>query len=112
RLSKPPDPIWKPDVVLNEEAIGFRDGEETIAAPESAAAFRFLFQRISAGSRQVGVERSSTDSNQLLKAVLIVIFMSWIVGTIWLGWVLWNESDEGGPEATRDQFHTTSGPAS
>jgi hypothetical protein len=108
-LSQPRDPRWKPDVVLNEEAIGLRDGEDSIAAPGSAAAFRLLFRRIAAGPGQLGVERSSADSNQLLKAVLIVIFISWIVGTIWLGWVLWNEPDEPSPEATRDRFHTASG---
>src|SRR5262249_16264668 len=109
RLSQPPDPNWKPDVVLNEETIGFRDGEESTAAPASAAGFRLLFQRIAAGPRPVGVERSATDLNPLLKAVLMVMFMGWMVGMIWLGWVLWNESDEAGPEATLNQFHTTAG---
>jgi hypothetical protein len=109
RLSQPPDPNWKPDVVLNEETIGLREGEESASAPASGTAFRLLFQRIATGPRPVRVEGLSADLNQLLKAVLIVIFMASIVGTIWLGWVLWNESDETGPGATRAQFHNASG---
>jgi hypothetical protein len=101
RTSHAPDPNWNPDVVLNDESVVDETGELAADSPGSPEAYRSLFQRISAGPQEDADEGFVAGLVQVMRALLIIIFVAWIVGTIWLCKVLWDDSNQAEREAAR-----------
>lgn len=111
RPSNAPDPNWRPDVVLNDESMDLDAGEGAAEPTGSHAAYRSLFRRIYAGTRQESDESLVTDLVRVMRAFLILIFVAWIVGTIWLCKVMWDESNEAARAETRTDSYKTPRPS-
>jgi curved DNA-binding protein CbpA len=107
RPSQPPDPNWKPDVVLNDESTDHDPGQGAAVSPGSEEAYRSLFQRISAGSPQEADKSLVSDLMRVMRPLLILIFVAWIVGTIWLCKVMWDESNEAARATAPSDFRKT-----
>jgi hypothetical protein len=105
RPSQPPDPSWKPDIVLNDDLMDHDARDIAAAPPHSPDAFRSLFQRISAGAPLEKNESLITELARVMRALLILVFVAWIVGTIWLCKTLWDESTEAARTKTPGDFH-------
>jgi DnaJ domain len=107
RPSQPPDPNWKADVILDDLPVEYDAGKPVASSPGSPAAYLSLLQRISAGPPEHSDQGSFTELKQLLRALLVFIFVAWVVGTIWLCKVMWDESNEAAREPARGQLQAT-----
>jgi DnaJ domain len=101
RVSPPPDPNWEPGFVLKDESPDDETGVEPAGSPGSPAAYRSLFQRISAGPPHDADQGLVAGLTQVFRAFLVLIFVAWVVGTIWLCKIMWEESNDASGEATR-----------
>jgi cobalamin biosynthesis Mg chelatase CobN len=106
RANQPPDPNWKPEVILTNESAGLPTGTGTPGSPETATAYRSLVEHISTRTEALSRENASSDWSQLLRALLALVFVIWLVGTIWLCIAIWTESNQ---PARDDTLHPIGG---
>ena len=60
----------------------------------TTAAFQSFFKRISAGPAQDADESFVAGLMQVLRALLLLVFLAWIAGTIWLCKVVWDDAND------------------
>jgi hypothetical protein len=89
RSTPPPNPTWKPDVILRDEVVDRPARFEACDPPGKPASYQSFLRAIAARAACKSRERWLTRG---LRAILALILVACILGTIWLCKVAWDES--------------------